>query len=457
MATTTRREFTRAQLGAESTRGTIVPATAIFGGATDIQHGPMTVVVQPPKQDGSLSVATDGDVLGLGGQCRMAGYATYEDIDYLLEAGYKHVSPASDSGTPTPGQLRTYRPTLSTPDDPQTYSLEVGDSLYSFVLPYSFLTNLKLSGKIRDYCNFEAQWHSQNYVEQAFTGALTRRILERIKSQQIAFYLDGADLGTMGGTNVTDCLTAYAWDSGPLYAWANCLNRTLLPDRHVQQGQAPTATWTVLLSPTTIDLLRHYQAADKLLLRMQWLGNPIHGAGVVVAPSAAMAAAAGAAGNLTGAYLYKFVYVNQYGATTGSPAMSGAVTLTAQQANLTLITAGGATVTKRRIYRTVAGGSTYLYLATIADNTTTTFTDNIPDSQLGQAIPGANTALTGALVNKMLQIDMAARVTNWPQVGQQMDEGALSAQIQFSGAEDAGGSWAKLIEIQSRNALAALA
>ena len=40
-------------------------------------------------------------------------------------------------------------------------------------------------------------------------------------------------------------------------------------------------------------------------------------------------------------------------------------------------------VDQRRLYRTVAGGSRYYWLATINDNTSTTFTDNIPDIQLG--------------------------------------------------------------------------
>lgn len=52
---------------------------------------------------------------------------------------------------------------------------------------------------------------------------------------------------------------------------------------------------------------------------------------------------------------------------------------------------GGASVTARKLYRTAAGGSTYLLLATIADNTTTTYTDNIADASLGAGAPTTNT------------------------------------------------------------------
>jgi len=42
-----------------------------------------------------------------------------------------------------------------------------------------------------------------------------------------------------------------------------------------------------------------------------------------------------------------------------------------------------AQVTGRKLYRTTAGGATFYWLATINDNTTTTFVDNIPDIALG--------------------------------------------------------------------------
>ena len=47
-------------------------------------------------------------------------------------------------------------------------------------------------------------------------------------------------------------------------------------------------------------------------------------------------------------------------------------------------------VTQRRIYRTVAGGSAFYLVATINNNTTTTFVDNIPDAMLGIAMAEDN-------------------------------------------------------------------
>jgi hypothetical protein len=68
----------------------------------------------------------------------------------------------------------------------------------------------------------------------------------------------------------------------------------------------------------------------------------------------------------------------------GGRRLSVAVTVADKTVNgkvsLTGIPLGGTAVTSRKLYRTAAGGSTYLLLATIADNTTTIYTDNTADS-----------------------------------------------------------------------------
>jgi len=58
-------------------------------------------------------------------------------------------------------------------------------------------------------------------------------------------------------------------------------------------------------------------------------------------------------------------------------------------------------VTSRKLYRTAADGTTYLLLATIANNTATTYTDNIADASLGAEVSATNTTddpLMGILI-----------------------------------------------------------
>lgn len=108
----------------------------------------------------------------------------------------------------------------------------------------------------------------------------------------------------------------------------------------------------------------------------------------VTAPTACtIALAGGGAGNLSsGNYTYKITYAGSLGE-TALGTISNTINVTAPGTNgkmaLSAIpVSGSGTVTARNIYRTTAGGSTYFFLHQIADNTTTTFTDNIADTSL---------------------------------------------------------------------------
>lgn len=107
------------------------------------------------------------------------------------------------------------------------------------------------------------------------------------------------------------------------------------------------------------------------------------------------------AGNLTnGAYTYKITFVTATGETDGGTTSGGVTVVDAAvdgQVALTSIPTGPTFVTSRKIYRTVAGGTQHKLVATIADNTTTTYTDNIADAALGANVPTANTTLDARL------------------------------------------------------------
>ena len=113
------------------------------------------------------------------------------------------------------------------------------------------------------------------------------------------------------------------------------------------------------------------------------------------APGALTAALGSGAGNVdNGAHRYLVTFVTSDGETQAGD-VSSSVTVADKTVNgkvsLSAIPLGGSIVTSRKIYRTTAGGSTYLLLTTIADNTTTTYTDNIADSGLGAEAPSTNT------------------------------------------------------------------
>lgn len=128
---------------------------------------------------------------------------------------------------------------------------------------------------------------------------------------------------------------------------------------------------------------------------MAW--SRIDSSGAEPAPGALTAALAATpiAGNVdNGAHRYAVTFQTADGQTQAGT-VSAAVTVADKTVNgkveLTAIPLGGALVTSRKLYRTAAGGSTYLLLATLADNTTTVYTDNVADASLGAGAPSANT------------------------------------------------------------------
>jgi len=133
-----------------------------------------------------------------------------------------------------------------------------------------------------------------------------------------------------------------------------------------------------------------------------------------ISPGAPTLALAGSgSGNVdNGAHRYRVTFVTADGETEGGT-ISSAVTVTDKTTNgkvaLTAIPTGGSAITSRKIYRTVAAGSTYLFLATLSDNSTTIYTDNIADSSLGAAAPSTNTTedpyLTSLIKTATLQAE----------------------------------------------------
>lgn len=128
------------------------------------------------------------------------------------------------------------------------------------------------------------------------------------------------------------------------------------------------------------------------------------------APTAALISPA-VAGNVdNGVHRYLATFVTADGETEAGT-VSSVVTVVDKTVNgkvsLTAIPTGGTLVTSRKIYRTAAGGSTYMLLATLADNTTTIYTDNTADSGLGAGAPSTNTT-TDPLLNLLIASARAA-------------------------------------------------
>jgi len=112
----------------------------------------------------------------------------------------------------------------------------------------------------------------------------------------------------------------------------------------------------------------------------------------VEVPSNTAAYVSGAVGVLNGLYTYKYTFVNSASVEGNISSGSTPITITLGQTNISSIPVGTQSfgVASRRIYRNVTSGTTWMLLTTIADNTTTTFVDNVADSALGAVAPTDN-------------------------------------------------------------------
>lgn len=121
---------------------------------------------------------------------------------------------------------------------------------------------------------------------------------------------------------------------------------------------------------------------------------------VLAAPTAPTVANGAAGTNLltAGVYRWKITFVTAEGETEAGTASSPltvdpAAELPPALSAIPTDATAGVTVTARKIYRTVAGGSVYKLSGTLNNNTTTTYTDNVADASLGATAPTTNSAV----------------------------------------------------------------
>ncbi|GEM_PF-2311624 len=117
-----------------------------------------------------------------------------------------------------------------------------------------------------------------------------------------------------------------------------------------------------------------------------------------------------------GAHYYAVTFiVSGYEVING--ALSNTVTTNASHTKVSLshIPLGPTGTTARKIYRTAAGGATLKLLATISDNSTMTYTDNIADGSLGATMAAVNNDMPkGALLHLEQERLFVTCDPNWP-------------------------------------------
>ncbi len=152
-----------------------------------------------------------------------------------------------------------------------------------------------------------------------------------------------------------------------------------------------------------------YPASWNTSYPVWWLERviyPLQSYGSAFAPPAAgmSATAVSGTGLNVGSYQYAVTFLTQGGETTPSPVTSVNTTTGNQKVTLAAIPLGNNltaipgtatnTVIGRNLYRTLVGGSTLYWLATLPDNTTTSYSDSAADATLSGKLspPTVNTS-----------------------------------------------------------------
>lgn len=106
-------------------------------------------------------------------------------------------------------------------------------------------------------------------------------------------------------------------------------------------------------------------------------------------PTATMTAATNSNGTLTGDVFYKVTYVNSQSVESDVNTRTATFTATAEDVLISSIPVAPQSwgVSARKLYRASVAAGTYKYLATINDNSTTTYVDNSDWSELGDNAP----------------------------------------------------------------------
>lgn len=129
--------------------------------------------------------------------------------------------------------------------------------------------------------------------------------------------------------------------------------------------------WTIFVSPNG-------------LRKVATNGTTIYN--FVIPKPSTPSASAGGSGNLNGTYSWVVTFITRrsdgQGELEGEPSSAVSLSLTNQQANLTIPTSSDPQVVARAIYRYGGTVNSWRLVAVINDNTTTTFTDNTPDANI---------------------------------------------------------------------------
>ena len=270
------RALRKLQLGRETTAGTAVAATTVWGGpATSIEElRPITFV---PQDIGRLAPGQRTYIPRLEAQYAMPEtVATYEQLPHVFEASIATATPAADSTGS--GYLYVYALPNATASALKHYTLEAGDDQQAYEMEYSFVQAFTLAGNTQEGVMLRnVQWRGRQKTAAAFTTSQTvPSVLDPLIFGKSKIYIDPT---TMGSTQKSGTLLGFELNvqSGIVPKWTGDGNLYFYQLVRI----TPSATLDLTLEydgTATAEEAAHI-AQTKRLIRIQIDGSALTTAG----------------------------------------------------------------------------------------------------------------------------------------------------------------------------------
>lgn len=226
-----------------------------------------------------------------------------------------------------------------------------------------------------------------------YTKARQDDVSALLQAQNVDYYDVAGGVGKVPGTARRSATAGSGWQS--LHHHSGYLSGVLTRSQYGLAGTTLTKintdqTLASLKTGLTAEPLYSVSSQDRLHLASAnntpvkiALDDAVSNWGVA-SPTSACVATQGSAGNVDkGVHRYVITYVSTYGKESNRSDPSVGVTTNPSTVVLTSIPVSPETqVTARKIYRDLDGDAQYRFVATISDNTTTTYTDNASQADI---------------------------------------------------------------------------
>jgi hypothetical protein len=275
------RALRKIQLGLESASamGTEVDATKIMYWTGTAQDD---IKVEFSDDDVGQMQGNDRTwIPSVGGTLDVEGYATYEQLPYILTCGVLSCESGTADGS---GYVYTFTYPTTAVTAFSTATLEFGDNTQEEQMTYGFIESFSLSGAGGEALKLSATWRGRQIATGTYTGALTLGAVETILFNKASVYIDDGGAGTIGTTIKSNTLLGITYDvktgiipvqtaSGQLYF--SFAKQVGMPDLEI------TCKLTFEHDATAVAEIAAWRAQTERLVRVNFPGSALQTPGTI--------------------------------------------------------------------------------------------------------------------------------------------------------------------------------